>query len=89
MIFLWRTTLECGHIKLLGPYDGDEEYYRRYIGQIIVCEVCPRIATPHGPVSASRTIVDSQDVAAALYRAPFDEGLRARAETLAARGIEP
>lgn len=38
-VFVWRLTLACGHLTLLGPLR--DATHERYVGDHLVCRVCP------------------------------------------------
>lgn len=38
---VWRLSLECGHLRLSGPWGDDEPDTKHMIGDITWCELCP------------------------------------------------
>lgn len=87
-LIIKRLTLECGHLRISGPWDSpldDDGKVRHMIGDITWCEVCPR--TPeygsHGrPVMAIREVVNVEAVAFDQYREPEPELSRSRSDRI-------
>lgn len=79
----WRLTLECGHLRLDGPWGDDE--LRRMIGDITGCEVCPRQATGEGRTMMLRQVVNVEPVPDDQYREPAEGLARARMDALRER----
>jgi hypothetical protein len=81
-----RLTLECGHLRISGPWDSplnEDGQTRHMIGDITWCEVCPKFVVPisgiiRGKEMAVRTVVNVEPVPADQYREPGDRVARTR-----------
>ncbi|MGW4958018.1 hypothetical protein ACWEPL_12400 [Nonomuraea sp. NPDC004186] len=73
---IWRLTLECGHLRLDGPWGDDVA--RRMIGGITMCDVCPRRAT----TTMLRQVVNVESVPVDQYRRLAEDVARARMDAL-------
>lgn len=85
--WIWRLTLECGHLRLSGPWDSphkDDGSPRHMVGDLSICELCPRVDLPGPPCPtfAVRYVLDVTPVPEALYRQPDDVGMRERQRQL-------
>lgn len=84
-----RLTLDCGHLRLSGPWDSpleDDGRARHMIGDITWCEPCPRVPafTGTGRELQLRQVLNVEDVPAGLYREADDKVHRAWREQIAA-----
>ena len=90
-IHVWRLTLECGHLRLDGPWDEDEQRY--YVGDITWCELCPRVPANAGAIGqremALRTVVNVERVPAQQYREADPSRSRARLDQLSQHPVIP
>jgi hypothetical protein len=79
---VWRLTLECGHLRLSGPWTDTVPDDEHMIGDITFCEVCPRIPDPveQYPALALRQVVNVEPVPAGRYREPEEKDARGRME---------
>jgi len=69
----WRELLECGHLRLDGPWDEAEP--RHMIGDRGICEICPKVQGPgYGEVWATRVIVDVTPIAPGAMRVEESDG---------------
>lgn len=84
---IWRLTLECGHLRLDGPWDDNEPH--RMIGDITGCDLCPRQVTGEARTMMLRQVVGVEPVPANRYREPAEELARARAEALREEAWRP
>jgi hypothetical protein len=77
-----RLTLECGHLRISGPWDSplnEDGKARHMIGDITWCELCPKSDVPiTGKEMAVRTVVNVEAVPADQYREPGDRIARTR-----------
>lgn len=80
-ITVWRLMLECGHLRLDGPWDADEPQ-RYMIGDMTFCEICPRRETHTGKVMLVRQVVNVERVPGGQYREPKPEADAERREGL-------
>ena len=82
---LWRLTLECGHLRISGPWDDDEPDDKHMIGDITVCEVCPKVNDSLGlrKVMALRQVVNVDSIPATAFRESEDKAARQRRDQLA------
>jgi hypothetical protein len=84
VIAVWRLTLECGHLRLDGPWDAAEPQ-RHMIGDMTWCEVCPRRDTPQGKTMLVRQVVNVEQVPSGQYREPDERADAERREGLGLR----
>lgn len=85
-----RLTLDCGHLRLSGPWDSpieEDGRPRHMIGDVTWCEVCPRVPvfTGTGRELAFRQVVNVEDIPPSLYREAGDEGRRTWRDQIADR----
>ncbi|MFC4912566.1 hypothetical protein [Actinomadura gamaensis] len=78
-----RLTLECGHMRLSGPWDGpldDDSTLRHMIGDMTWCEICPWVprASNVGKEMRIWQVVNVEEVPSAAYREPAEEAKRGR-----------
>jgi hypothetical protein len=81
LIAIWRLTLECGHLRIDGPWDADQPQ-RYMIGDMTWCEVCPKRPVPTGQVMLVRQVVNVERVPGDRYREPKPEAAAERREGL-------
>lgn len=77
MIDLWRLTMECGHLKLYGPWGGNPPAIPA-IGDVSFCEVCPKVDKRPYPELRMRQVVDVEAVPMDRYREPVRESAMVR-----------
>lgn len=83
--WLWRLALECGHLRLSGPWDEphkDDGSPRHMIGDLTICEVCPRVPGGLTLALSVRYVLDVIPIPDAMYRPPDDGALRSRQDQL-------
>lgn len=76
---LWRLTLECGHLRISGPWD-DDEHDKHMIGDITWCGVCPLVRDDgtQRSVMRLRQVVNVEDIPSGRYRQPDERADRGR-----------
>ncbi len=78
---IWRLTLECGHLRLDGPWEADEPQ-RHMTGDMTFCEICPKRDTSSGRVMLVRQVVNVERVPSDQYREPEERASAERREGL-------
>jgi hypothetical protein len=77
MQIVQRLTLECGHMRLSGPWDSlldDDGTPRHMIGDVTWCEICPRVRRAPGSGTGKEMrmgyVVHVEDVPPSAFREP-------------------